>query len=295
MRTLLSTFQLSVLTSKSNCDAIERILFEMEALSVSFTDAQDQPIFEPEIGTTPLWDSVTILALFSASPSLDLVINNIQSQNINIKKSAVFVDPLPETDWVRAWMDDFKPMQYGENFWVVPHHLDPPDKNAINLRLDPGLAFGTGTHPTTRLCLQWIAENDLSNKTVVDFGCGSGILAIAACLCGAKKVICTDIDPQALEATANNAKDNKVEKKIKLYLPEDMPKIKADVVLANILSGPLCKLSETINGLCKDTAQLVLSGILAEQQETVAQCYEKQFDKLKITQDDDWVRIVATR
>ena len=287
--------QLSVKTNSHYSQQIEDNLFELGALSVSFTDSEDQPIFEPKLGTTPLWDKVTILAIFSDEPDLDIILSVLKNNQINIEKEALSVDPLPKKDWTRAWMDDYKPMQYGTNFWVVPHHIEPPDSNAINLRLDPGLAFGSGTHPTTRLCLQWIAENDLQGKTVVDFGCGSGILAIGACLCGAKEVICTDIDPQALESTRNNAKANKVENKISLYLPKDMPEIKADIVLANILSGPLCELSTIISGLCKEKASLVLSGILEEQQTTIADCYQDQFKQVKITQDDDWVRIVATR
>ncbi len=288
----MPTYQLKLLTDKQHAEQLETLLFEQGCLSVSLTDSEDQPIFEPDLGTTPLWQNITLLALFAEKPELSHLFELLQQKQPTLKKDALSIEPLPEKDWVRAWMDDYQPMQYGQKLWVVPHEMTPPDPNAINLRLDPGLAFGSGTHPTTRLCLEWIAENDLKGKSIVDFGCGSGILAIAACLCGAKEVVCTDIDPQALEATKINAENNHVSDKIQLYLPNEMPAIKADIVLANILSGPLCDLSSTISKLCVKEGTLVLSGILQDQAAQVTTCYQKYFSRFSQQQIEDWVRLV---
>jgi ribosomal protein L11 methyltransferase len=188
-------------------------------------------------------------------------------------------------------MEHYKPMQFGERLWVCPWHLDPPDPSAVNLRLDPGLAFGTGTHPTTALCLQWLDGLDLIDKTVVDFGCGSGILAIAALKLGAKRVIGIDIDPQAIQASHANAERNGVEGQLELYLPNDQPQLEADVVVANILSGPLRELAEVITAYARNGGDIALSGILENQAETLTGIYGQNCTLDPISSKDEWIRI----
>ena len=188
-------------------------------------------------------------------------------------------------------MDNFHPMQFGERLWICPSWRDVPDPNAVNVMLDPGLAFGTGTHPTTALCLRWLDGIDMTDKTVVDFGCGSGILALAALKLGATRVIGIDIDPQALQATKENARRNGVEDRLDVYLPEDQPELEADVVMANILSGPLLELQSVITDYCKSDGLLVLSGILAEQVTRIEEAYSKDIELEPSAIDGEWARV----
>ncbi|CSC86596.1 50S ribosomal protein L11 methyltransferase [Vibrio cholerae] len=199
---------------------------------------------------------------------------------------------MEDKDWEREWMDNFHPMQFGRRLWICPSWREVPDPQAVNVMLDPGLAFGTGTHPTTALCLEWLDNLDLTGKTVIDFGCGSGILAIAAIKLGAAKVIGIDIDPQALLASKDNAARNGVEDQIEVYLPKDQPEgLVADVVVANILAGPLRELSPTIKGLLKPGGQLAMSGILDTQAESVAEFYRDDLELDPIAEKSEWCRI----
>jgi ribosomal protein L11 methyltransferase len=186
-------------------------------------------------------------------------------------------------------------MQFGERVWICPSWCDIPEPGAVNIMLDPGLAFGTGTHPTTSLCLQWLDKADVEGKTVVDFGCGSGILAIAALKLGASKVIAIDIDPQALLATRDNAQRNNVADRLDVYLPADQPDCQVDLVLANILAGPLKELSDIISSYCKTNGKLVMSGILEEQAELVIAQYSTLFTFDPIALEGEWVRLSATK
>jgi len=201
------------------------------------------------------------------------------------------LEPLEDKDWEREWMDNFHPMQFGERLWICPSWRDVPDPNAVNVMLDPGLAFGTGTHPTTALCLRWLDGIEMTDKTVVDFGCGSGILALAALKLGAKRVIGIDIDPQALQATKENARRNGVEDRLDVYLPEDQPELEADVVMANILSGPLLELQSVITNYCKPGGLLVLSGILAEQVTRIEEAYANDITLEPSAIDGEWARV----
>ncbi|CSB25999.1 50S ribosomal protein L11 methyltransferase [Vibrio cholerae] len=199
---------------------------------------------------------------------------------------------MEDKDWEREWMDNFHPMQFGRRLWICPSWREVPDPQAVNVMLDPGLAFGTGTHPTTALCLEWLDNLDLTGKTVIDFGCGSGILAIAAIKLGAAKVIGIDIDPQALLASKDNAARNGVEDQIEVYLPKDQPEgLVADVVVANILAGPLRELSPIIKGLLKPGGQLAMSGILDTQAESVAEFYRDDLELDPIAEKSEWCRI----
>jgi len=217
----------------STPDAAERLsdaLSECGAAAVTFQDNADQPIYEPEIGTTPLWAATNVVALFDAEQDIDTVINALSHK---LRPQAVpnyRIEAVEDKDWVREWMDSFQPICFGERLWICPSWLSPVEPDAVNIMLDPGLAFGTGTHPTTALCLNWLDQADVKDKYVIDYGCGSGILAIAAALLGAKKVIGVDTDPQALEATQANAARNGVH--IETYFPDQCPNEPADLIIS---------------------------------------------------------------
>lgn len=192
-------------------------------------------------------------------------------------------------------MADFHPMQFGQRLWIVPSWSEAPNPQAVNLKLDPGLAFGTGTHETTSLCLEWLDGANLNGRTVLDFGCGSGVLAIAALLLGAARVDGCDLDPQALLASQDNAKTNGVADRLQCYLPEAMPEHSYDLVLANILAGPLVELAPLLTRYCRPGADLVLSGILVGQSDAVQAAYRDSFELSSVVQKNDWVRIHGVR
>ena len=268
----------------------EDALLEMGAVSVTFMDAEDQPIFEPDLGTTPLWSNTHLLALFEDDTDPEALKAHLQL--ITHGAFAQEVERIEDQDWERSWMDNFQPMRFGQRLWIVPSWHEAPAPDAVNLLLDPGLAFGTGTHPTTALCLEWLDGQNLNNCSVIDFGCGSGILAIAALLLGAPQAVGTDIDPQALEASRDNASRNGIDPaRFPVYLPEDMPQAAADVVVANILAGPLVSLAPQISSLVKAGGRLALSGILAEQAEEVRSAYADMFELDPTAEKEGWVRI----
>lgn len=290
----MAWLQLHLATDEKHADAFQAALENLGACAVSLTDGADQPVFEPPPGTRPLWQNTVVTALFDAGHEPDLIKAALELQGLSV--DAMHHEILEDQAWERAWMDDFAPMQFGERLWIVPSWSEAPDTNGINLKLDPGLAFGTGTHETTALCLEWLDRSELAGKTVLDFGCGSGVLAIAALLLGAGHAVGTDIDPQALIASKDNAGNNGVADKLALYLPEDMPQpFQCDVLVANILAGPLVELSALLAGYCRPGTQLALSGILAEQAESVREAYQPWFDLNPTTQKGDWVRIDGIR
>lgn len=274
---------------------LEDQLLELGAVSVTFMDAEDQPIFEPDLGTTPLWSHTHLLALFEDGTDGDAVLAHLRLLRGG-ELPEHQVERIEDQDWERSWMDNFQPMRFGQRLWIVPSWHEAPEPDAVNLLLDPGLAFGTGTHPTTALCLEWLDGQDLAGCTVLDFGCGSGILAIAALLLGAPQAVGTDIDPQALEASRDNADRNGIDPaRFPVYLPADLPPQPADVVVANILAGPLVQLAPTITALVKNGGRLALSGILAEQAEEVRAAYAGAFDLAPTAVKDGWVRISGVR
>ena len=281
--------QLTLRTDKNHHQAVEDTLLEVGALSVTFRDAEDQPMLEPLPGETPLWDQIIITGLFDADVDTAELQQQV-AQQLNFD-GEIKIEALEDKDWVRAWMDDYKPMRFGERLWVCPNHLNPPDPNAVNLMLDPGLAFGTGTHPTTALCLQWLDSQDVRDQQVLDFGCGSGVLGIAALLLGAAHCDATDIDPQALQATDDNAQANGVADRISSFLPAQIPEAEYDLLLANILAGPLVELAPTLAGHSKRGGHIVLSGILASQSDAIMQAYAPWFELDAPVIQDDWVRI----
>jgi ribosomal protein L11 methyltransferase len=278
-------------TTSDKADALSDAFSECGAVAVTFEDDADQPIYEPDLGTTPLWTATRIVALFDAETNPDEVGNMLSTLVSDLPSYRV--EAVEDKDWEREWMDNFHPIQFGERLWICPSWHTPPAPDAVNIMLDPGLAFGTGTHPTTALCLNWLDQADLKGKYVIDYGCGSGILAIAAALLGAERVIGVDTDPQALEATRANAERNGVE--IEAYLPGDCPDEPCDLLLANILAGPLQTLAPLFATLTKPDAGLVLSGILQVQAEEVSASYQAWFDMQPAVVKEDWIRLDGTR
>ncbi|EKF9179205.1 50S ribosomal protein L11 methyltransferase [Vibrio cholerae] len=285
--------QIKLNATNDNAEAIgDMLMEETGAVSVTFLDAKDTPVFEPLPGETRLWGDTDVVALYEADMDTSLILQQIKASNMLAEGFAHKVEQVENKDWEREWMDNFHPMQFGRRLWICPSWREVPDPQAVNVMLDPGLAFGTGTHPTTALCLEWLDNLDLSGKTVIDFGCGSGILAIAAIKLGAAKVIGIDIDPQALLASKDNAARNGVEDQIEVYLPKDQPEgLVADVVVANILAGPLRELSPIIKGLLKPGGQLAMSGILDTQAESVAEFYRDDLELDPIAEKSEWCRI----
>ncbi|MDF2154774.1 50S ribosomal protein L11 methyltransferase [Vibrio sp. CAU 1672] len=285
--------QIKLNATNENAEQIgDMLMEETGALSVTFLDAQDTPVFEPLPGETRLWGDTDILALYDAEADTDFITNQIQASNMLADDFAYKVEQLEDKDWEREWMENFHPMKFGERLWICPSWREVPEPDAVNVMLDPGLAFGTGTHPTTALCLEWLESLDLSGKTVIDFGCGSGILAIAAIKLGAAKVIGIDIDPQALQASRDNAERNGVADKLEVYLPQNQPEgLVADVVVANILAGPLRELAPIIKGLVKPNGELAMSGVLDTQAEDVANYYRDELHIEPIVEQSEWCRI----
>ena len=283
--------QVRLAITPEQAETYEDALLEVGAVSVTFTDAEDQPIFEPDLGTTPLWSHTHLLALFEADTDETALLAHLQLL-CGGSLPEHHVERIEDQDWERSWMDNFQPMRFGRRLWIVPSWHAAPEPDAVNLLLDPGLAFGTGTHPTTALCLEWLDDQELQGCNVLDFGCGSGILAIAALLLGAPQAVGTDIDPQALEASRDNASRNGIDPaRFPVYLPADLPQQPADVVVANILAGPLVSLAPQITALVKGGGRLALSGILAEQAEEVRAAYAGAFDLDPTATKDGWVRI----
>lgn len=288
--------QLRIESNRQQAESIEDALLAAGAVSVTLEDSADQPILEPALGETPLWNETRITGLFDAEIDTAQAIS-IASSELGHELPQHRWELLEDKDWERAWMDNFKPIAFGQRLWICPSWKEPPQPDAANLMLDPGLAFGTGTHPTTALCLKWLDQKDLSDKIVVDYGCGSGILGIAALLLGAKEVIAVDNDPQALIATQDNAQRNNIHPdQIKTYLPQEAPKVlEADLVLANILAGPLAELEPVLAKLCRPQGDIILSGILSNQAKTLIDHYQQSFQMDETALDEDWVRLHGKR
>ena len=298
----MAWLQLTLEATHSNSEQLSELLSQAGAASVTLQDAHDEPIFEPPPGSTPLWKELLLTGLFEADVQIETVLHFIKSNYGELPSYTL--NPLEDKDWVRAWMDDFKPMLFGQRVWICPSWHTPPDPDAINFMLDPGLAFGTGTHPTTSLCLQWLDQNFQKSHSkmpvdVIDYGCGSGILGIAANLLGSEQVYAIDLDPQALTATRANAEKNHVLDKILTFsVPEFRHKfatLQCPLLMANILAGPLVELAEMLASHVAPKGSIVLSGILAEQAEEVSKAYQPWFTIDEITQEDDWIRIAGTK
>ena len=273
----------------------EEILLSNDAVGVSFMDAEDHPVLEPAPGETPLWDNTVTLGLFYDTADLAQALAALRELLPDGADAFIVQELIEDQDWVRIWLDHWHPLKFGEHLWVTPGEKvgEIQDADAIILKLDPGLAFGTGTHPTTALCLEWLSAQDLKGKTVLDYGCGSGILAIAALKLGAKQAICVDIDPQALTATMSNAHENGVEARIKVMLPQEFVPFQADFVIANILARPLVTLAPLLASSIVTSGKIVLAGLLERQQQEVREAYAPWFsfetDQIK----EGWTRIAG--
>ncbi len=283
--------QLILRTSQQHAEQISELLSEYGAASVTMRDAADQPLYEPPPGATPLWEQLEVIGLFEADHPIEPVILAISDAIAPIPLPAWKLEPLEDKDWQNEWIKHFKPMQFGKRLWICPSWSPPPNADAVNILLDPGLAFGTGTHPTTALCLQWLDETIHGGETVIDFGCGSGILALAAVKLGASQVWAVDNDPQALLSCRNNAEKNQLDQRITLCTPEDLDPPPVDIVVANILANPLLQLAPTFAKLLKPGGNIVLSGILGNQVEMIESRYRQWFCLGNPVQQDDWVRL----
>jgi ribosomal protein L11 methyltransferase len=272
--------------------AVEEILDELGAIAVTLEDEGDQPVLEPGPGSTPLWPVVQLRGLFEAGAGRGRIAAALQTVPGVDRPERIRWREVGDRDWTRAWLDRFRPMRFGRRLWIVPGGMSAePAPDNVEIRLDPGLAFGTGTHPTTALCLEWLDGHDLAGLQVVDYGCGSGVLGIAAARLGAAGVVCVDNDPQALEATADNAARNEVTTLIRCANPENFALSGADLVLANILAQPLIELAPVLTGCLRPGGALVLSGLLEEQRDEVAAAYAGSCRLSGSAGCDGWLRL----
>ena len=287
--------ELKIDTQAQYAQLIEDALTEAGALSVTLSDTHDEPLYEPALGTTPLWRGTRVTGLFEAGMDCPALLTDLKQQFGPAVIVQSCIDALADQPWERAWMEHFAPTQFGQRVWICPSWCAAPDPSAVNIFMDPGLAFGTGTHPTTALCLEWLDANPPVERTVIDYGCGSGILAVAAAMLGARRVIAVDHDPQALLATRENAQRNGVAACIETYLPEHAPGVAADALIANILANPLRELAARFARLVNCGGTLTLSGILAEQANEVAAAYQDTFTLNPAVVQHGWVRLDGTR
>ena len=291
--------QISLETQRDTLESLEQTLNDQGAVAITYGDAADQPLFEPGPGDTPLWDTVLLQGLFAADQPIDEILAQVNQSPALIAPAKAEI--LEDKDWSKEWMQHFKPIRCGERLWICPRWHEPPAQSQINLMLDPGMAFGTGTHPTTRLCLSWLdnqsqRDGDFQHSSVIDYGCGSGILAIAALLLGCERAWATDIDPLAIDATHYNAQRNEIAlNDLECGLPHQVELPCADILIANILAGPLVELAPLMAAHCHVGGSLVLSGLLENQIETVTHAYLPWFDFAEPTLDDGWVMLNASR
>lgn len=283
--------QLIVESTPDSAPHLEVILLAAGAAAVTLQDGADQPLYEPPPGATPLWSSTRVVGLFEGDCDMRAVAAGLVAAYGEGAVPPYRIEALEDRDWVRAWMDDFKPMRFGERLWVVPSGFDAPDPQAVNMHLDPGLAFGTGTHPTTALCLEWLDRHPPVDRRVIDYGCGSGILAIAALLLGAARAVGVDNDPQALIASRDNGEKNGVAGRLDVSAPGRHGAAPAPLLLANILAGPLVELAPRLTALVEPGGEIVLSGILDHQAAEVAAAYAGAFEMAPATVRDGWARL----
>ena len=291
--------QIKFFTSPDLAADIEDLLLESGCSSVTLQDGADNPVYEPEKGSTPLWQHTVVTGLYEDSVAEQEIVDHLRNQ-LKLSNGQLFPqyksEILEDKDWERAWMDHFHPIQFGQRLWVCPSWREVPDPSAINLMLDPGLAFGTGTHQTTALCLEWLESLPLAGKNIIDYGCGSGILGIAGLLLGAEKMVGVDNDSQALIATRDNAERNHISPdRIEVYLPEDFPSQQADVVVANILAGPLVSLAPIIANCVKPGGLLALSGLFERHVDSIMLSYAPWIEFSPYATKEGWVRLNGKR
>jgi len=284
----LRWYKVELACSKANANTLEEILVAIGAISISMTNKSKKDIYEPGVGETPLWDLVNISALFEQK----ILEKDIASALNLIEYSDLSLSELEETNWIESYQKNFQPIKFGKNLYVIPSWEKSnifDDKTFI--KMDPGLAFGSGSHETTHLCLEYLDSSSLKEMTIIDYGCGSGILGIAALSLGAKNVIAVDIDPQAIIAANENAKINNVDKKISIISPDSLPSIEVDLLIANILSNPLMTLRDKFIKLIKPNGRIVISGIMKKQLQEVSEHYEEFCNILDIRERNKWCLI----
>lgn len=300
--------ELTLRCSEAEQPRYEAALDDVGALAVTMLDADadtsnEHAILEPGVGEIPLWQSMVLSALFPHDADALVLLAALESFDPGLEWTQVRFRQVEDQDWERAWMDQYVPLQFGRRTWIVPWNHDLPDgadaADAAVVRLDPGLAFGSGTHPTTALCLGWLDgladEGELAGRRVLDFGCGSGILALAALKLGAAHAVGVDNDPQALLATDDNAQRNGVAERIEVHLPQDEPIAQYPVVLANILASALIALADTLAARVAPGGRIALSGILAGQEDEVLARYAADFEQLRADRLEDWMRVTGIR
>ncbi|MCP5356884.1 MAG: 50S ribosomal protein L11 methyltransferase [Pseudomonadales bacterium] len=287
--------QLTVSVNEETAALVEDQLCESGAVSVTLMDGEDQPVFQVDPGSTPIWQKTQVQGLFEHDADMDEVLRALRQHFPALADADIALEEVQDAEWERVCMQDFKPMRFGKRVWICPSWESPPEPDAVNILLDPGLAFGTGTHPTTALCLEWLDEQDLQDTLVIDYGCGSGILAIAAAKLGARRVIGVDNDPQAILASESNRELNGVSPEVMtVHLPgESHPQ--ADVLVANILAGPLEELTPILSALVKPGGKLILSGVLSQQTQSLLRSYEDAFVMTAPVLRDEWVRVGGVR
>jgi ribosomal protein L11 methyltransferase len=288
----MSFLQLRLDTRREDLAALEDRLLSSGAVAVTLEDNADQPLLEPGVGETPLWNQTRLTALYPADTDMSDVLRQLPDELL--LEANARVEILEDKDWEREWMQHYQPMRFGRRLWVCPSWLEPPDTHAVNLLLDPGLAFGTGTHPTTALCLEQLDGLPLAGGVVVDYGCGSGILAVAALKLGAALALGVDNDPQALAASRENAARNAIAaQQFHIVAPAQVDQQhwaqRADVVIANILAGPLVELSAVLLGFLQPKGTLLLSGLLQHQAEAVCAHYAQQLNLHVAGEREGWV------
>ena len=295
----MSWLQLRLDCDPASADALEAALLEAGALSVTLEDREDEPLLEPGVGETPLWQAIRLTGLFPADAGMDEVMDAVRA-HLPRGAGAPRIEILEDRDWSREWMQHYRPMRFGERLWICPSWLEPPQPDAVNLLLDPGLAFGTGTHPTTAMCLAAVERRVRAGQQVVDYGCGSGVLGIAALRLGAARLLAVDNDPQALVATRDNAGRNGLAPAaLQIGLPDD-PVVatwagRADLVLANILAGPLASLRDTLCDLLAPGGELIMAGLLDTQARALIEAYAPRLPLAIVDRQEEWVCLAGTR
>ncbi|MEO8402151.1 MAG: 50S ribosomal protein L11 methyltransferase [Gammaproteobacteria bacterium] len=290
--------ELHAKTTSDYADSLSDQLSLLGAQAVTFQDAGDQPIYEPKPGAMDFWQETIVIGLFDYELALKPIIVYLEEQQAAGLIKSFWLKHIADEDWERVCLQHFKSIQFGSRLWVCPSWQTPPDPDAVNVILDPGLAFGTGTHPTTALCLEWLDQHITAQNLVIDYGCGSGILGLAALKLGAKRVLAIDNDRQALDATQQNAERNQfTNPEMTTYLPEELGDLAepADVLIANILAQPLIELAKRFSTLTKTNSKILLSGILIQQVDQIKEAYLPWFELKESKSMHEWVRLSGYR
>ena len=285
-------------TTPDRLENLESWLFEQGALAVTLEDNADEPLLEPGPGETPLWQNIKLVALFEVGINLSPILASVPQQWVTAAADAA--NFVPDQDWERAWMENFEPLKMGKRLWICPSWCEPPDPNAVNINLDPGLAFGTGTHPTTAMCLAELDATIQPGVNLIDYGCGSGILAIAGLKLGANKAFAVDNDPQAVTATLDNAQRNAItQDQLDVFLvsqADTQGRLQpVDLVIANILAGPLEALASTLIDLMNPGGRLILAGLLTEQAAALIEAYKPWVALRAVQAQEGWTLLAGPK